>query len=294
MDVHTFGSALVESGDLDPIYLMLKASNLAPPLLKRWCLAYWMFYHAGVASKIAQAPSKDFWMMCWKAQAEKWPRGVERRHFKAENSRKSIEFLEHEYGNPVSAVDFVSTRWEVPVNPFSFTRLHEIMRRAQTWVGFGPWIAYKIADMSDAVLNVPVDFEGEYSLLFEDPVLGAACVVLGDAGGFYAAPELVRDAKMHLAQAGAQARSRIAQDAVILLQQGPLGKLRSPVADRLLALQEYETVLCKYKSHLNGHYPLGKDTREILEILEDERWGSLAKALRSRLFNEVQQRGYAS
>ncbi|GAG17632.1 unnamed protein product, partial [marine sediment metagenome] len=32
-------------------------------------------------------------------------------------------------------------------------------------------------------------------------------------------------------------------------------------------LQEVETVLCKWKSHMNGCYPMGKDTREITEGL---------------------------
>ena len=39
--------------------------------------------------------------------------------------------------------------------------------------------------------------------------------------------------------------------------------LGPPLYDRPIGLQEVETVLCKWKSHLNGHYPLYNDTDEI-------------------------------
>jgi hypothetical protein len=79
-------------------------------------------------------------------------------------------------------------------------------------------------------------------------------------------------------------RTQITLEAVNLLQSGPLGKLYSPVVPgRVLAVQEYETILCKYKSHLSGHYPMGKDTREILHVLRDPRWGPLAQRLAGNL-----------
>jgi hypothetical protein len=52
-----------------------------------------------------------------------------------------------------------------------------------------------------------------------------------------------------------------------------LGSLYAPPArDRLVNVQECETVLCKYKSHINGHYPPGKDTLEVLHGLKEARW----------------------
>ena len=41
-----------------------------------------------------------------------------------------------------------------------------------------------------------------------------------------------------------------------------------PYYDRPIGLQEVETVLCKWKSHLNGHYPLYNDIDDINEGLE--------------------------
>jgi hypothetical protein len=50
-----------------------------------------------------------------------------------------------------------------------------------------------------------------------------------------------------------------------------------PRYDRPVGVQECETILCKWHSHLNGHYPVGKDSREILEHLRG--WGNLAESL---------------
>jgi hypothetical protein len=36
-----------------------------------------------------------------------------------------------------------------------------------------------------------------------------------------------------------------------------------PLHDRPVGLQEVETILCKWKSHQNGHYPLNNDIDEI-------------------------------
>jgi hypothetical protein len=278
MDAVEFGSKLILTGDLDPIYTMLNAANLPDATLKRWCLAYWMFYHAGVSSLIANEPSNMFWSMVWRAQEEKWPRGTERRHFKAENSRKAIEHLERKYPNPEYGVSWVSCEGH-PIED----RFNNILARAQTWVGFGPWIAFKIADMVDAVLHVPVSFEGAEAELFDDPMAGAWLVANQIAPGMYATrelPEMVSVAKANVKSMPRTDRIEIVQQAVNLLKAAGLGKLRSPSNPaKPLALQEYETIFCKYKSHLNGHYPVGKDTHEILHGLLDPRWGPLAEKL---------------
>lgn len=289
MDVTEFGSKLVLTGDLDPIYTMLNASDLPAPTLKRWVLAYWMFYHAGVSSLIAHSKPEHFWRMVWKAQNEKWPRGTERRHFKAENSRKAIEYLQEHFNTAEDAVKWVSATGHLALSrhlgeDVGQARFREILRRAQTWVGFGPWIAFKMADMINAVLHVPVSFEGSEDTFFDDPVAGAFCVVHQEAGVLWKGPELVVAAKANAKSMSGTERTEIVQEATSLLKAGPLGKLRSPTnPDRFLAVQEYETIFCKYKSHLNGHYPPGKDTKEILHGLRDDRWGPLAKKLADNL-----------
>ena len=46
------------------------------------------------------------------------------------------------------------------------------------------------------------------------------------------------------------------------------GWFAPPEFDRLIDVQETETILCKWKSYLGGHYEIGKDTREIEERLK--------------------------
>lgn len=46
-------------------------------------------------------------------------------------------------------------------------------------------------------------------------------------------------------------------------------------------IQEVETVLCKWKSHMNGHYPLWNDIREINGGLEP--WAGRCSAARAFL-----------
>ena len=54
-----------------------------------------------------------------------------------------------------------------------------------------------------------------------------------------------------------------------------------PFHDRPVGVQEVETIFCKWKSHVKGHYPLGKDTRELHHGLQG--WGALAEKLRKVL-----------
>src|SRR5689334_9165626 len=74
-----FGNDLLDTLDLDPVYVALHRARLDRATLKRWLLAYLCFYHGGVASRLASA--KDFHLEARKAHDEKWPRGRERRHF---------------------------------------------------------------------------------------------------------------------------------------------------------------------------------------------------------------------
>jgi hypothetical protein len=58
-----------------------------------------------------------------------------------------------------------------------------------------------------------------------------------------------------------------------------LGKYKAPPRfERAINIQEIETILCKWKSHMNGHYKVGKDTHEIHEALK-ETSGTTAQTL---------------
>lgn len=286
-----FGRQLVQTGDLDPIYTMLQGAQLDRGTLKRWCLAYWMFYHAGVASKVAEAP--DFWAAVQRAQDEKWPRGTERRHFKGKASQQSILMLGSFRGmTPEDLVTWAATahyhsedKGKFGAQPFTAVR-----ERVMRWRGFGPWIAFKVADMTDAVLGIPVDFTTALPYFFDDPFLGsiASHVQREFAHNHLGVPitnpaDIMAEANHVFDVSSSAERLSILKDEVWKLSRAnQLGTLRAPHAPhRELALQEYETIFCKYKSHLNGKYPVGKDSKEIFHALDG--WGDLASSLKTHV-----------
>lgn len=266
-----FGRALVESGDLDPIYVMLRTAGLALPIRQRWSLAYWLFYHAGVATRLAALPQAAFWDGVQQGLDDKWPRGTERRHFRGKQAQTTVDKLRNVYATPDAAVSFITGKQG------SKQTFHEVKARALTWWGFGEWISFKMVDMTDAVLGVPVDFTGTEAHFFDAPKTGAWLVLQHYAGTSREEMEEARG--MTDAMSDREAVERAITECLL----PELASLRAPHApSRPLALQEYETILCKYKSHLSGHYPVGHDTKHIFKALE---WADtpLAATLHSAL-----------
>ncbi len=282
MQVQEFGTALVQRGDLDPIYLMLNGGGLDSATVRRWSLAYWMFYHAGVASRIAEGKPKQFWSLVQQAQEEKWPRGTERRHFKGAQSQKAINELRGAYNTAEQAVADLIGPHEIGAMPF----LH-LWQRAQRWRGFGPWIAFKMCDMTDAVLGIPVDFSRAGPYLFDDPVKGAVWVHAQELG--HDDSGNVEGLKNFHASLTPSERLECLYKVLAEMPSWFKGLTAPHAPHRALGVQEFETILCKYKSHLNGHYPVGKDTKEILHGLADGRWGGLAQQLHTSLAKATAQ-----
>jgi hypothetical protein len=250
VSVLDFGRGLLSTGDLDPVYLMHQRAALSLEMRRRWSFGYWLFYHAGVASRLAEADS--FWTVAQQAQDEKWPRGTERRYFRGGQSQTALTELSRLYPDPARAVEWVAGP---PGEPQTY---YTVSKRAKTWRSFGEWIGFKVADMVDAVLETPVDFSvgDPEHMFFDAPRKGAAIVV---------------------AEHGLPGNTTNSHRAVTFLREH-LGHHPAPHAPhRTVQVQEYETILCKYKSHLNGHYPLGHDTKHLKAALSN--WGPLATEL---------------
>lgn len=249
MSYQCFGKILLSSRDLDPIYVMLHDANMDRDMLKRWLLAYWCYYSAGVSSHIAEAD--DFWAELWRAHNEKWPRGAERRHFRGETSYKALLCLQSTDATPEQIVDYMT----------GADNFQDISRRVQQFDGFGPWIAWKVADMAERVLHLEVDFSNANLGIYKDPVHGAALVLTGDENYPINPDEL----------------QGVVDDVVYVMRDFA----SPPWYDRSVNIQEAETVLCKYKSYCHGHYPPGKDTKEVYHGMKG--WGKLSSRLRRHL-----------
>lgn len=252
LDLLPFSKQLIQSEDLDPVYSVLVRAKLPPKLLSRWLVAYWCFYSAGFASYASERRGAAYWSCLGEAAENateapvsgRWPRGTERRHFRGKSAVRAVQELSSAYRTAAQLVDAVTA-----------DTCSAVMQLVSKHYMFGDWIAFKVADMLDRVVHRDVSFAQAEVFMFDAPTRGAelACSKYGDAGQDSAAA--VRWALGYL--------------------DGSLGSLPAPPSgDRLVGLQEYETCLCKWKSHVGGHYPVGKDCHELSEVLA--RWASVS------------------
>lgn len=275
LGIEDFGRHLLDSEDLDPVYTGLVGAGFPPDQLRRWLLAYWCLYHAGAASWISQHKAEDFWLELHKAAlnarpaptGERWPRGHERRHFrgKAAISAASQLQVRYEATGPEGFIDYVS--WmDNAENPKEVT-CQQVMKRVKEHHLFGSWIGFKVADMLERVMARRVNFDQASVFLFKDPE--EAAIRLWRAR--YRQPE----------KAQPRDRRGAIEDGLSYLATTFQDKLAPPLRDRPVGLQELETILCKWKSHQNGHYPLLNDTVEIRQGLEQ--WAPHSKAAQKML-----------
>lgn len=274
LPIEEFGHKLITTGDLDPLYIAVYKSELPDEKRARWLLAYWCLYNAGVASWLADCD--DYWRYIEEAAANttpspiggRWPRGAERRHWRGAQAIASAVDLQRNSNwvvNPHTLVEWLAYGPSDGAEPVPDTvKFADVAKRVQTLRGFGPWISFKVGDMLDRLDVVNVCFEEAEVFMFDDPRKAALMLTKQRLG-------LPDNAKLK------DEAAAIAQVVAYLKEQ--FKELPAPpMFDRPVDLQEVETVLCKWKSHCNGHYPPGKDTLEINEGLEP--WVAVSETAR--------------
>jgi len=247
LTLEQFAKTLLETRDLDPVYFgLLGIKNKAQ--LKRWLVAYWCFYHCGFACYASERDSWQFWKLLHIAAenkklapiGERWPRSAERRHFRGNVAIECIKRLHVRYNKPEEFVDYISQG----------KTLEEVTKLVNQHYLFGSWIAFKCADMLERCLKRPIQFT-EDAVLYQEPFDGAL---------------MAYQEKYPL---GHPASLRAA---VVQMTAETLDLLKAykapPNFNRPLGVQECETIWCKFKSHRKGHYPVGKDIREIRHGLQ--------------------------
>lgn len=232
-----WGRQLILSEDHDPLYSSLVRWEVNGARRRRFLLAYWCCYSVGASWWISQHSGSRFWDWLLKAAINeeeapiggRWPRAHERRHWRGAKCVKCVWTLAARFRHPEEAV----LSLEGYRSPLS------IEKAMRDWPQFGPWIAFKAADMLERVLGVPIKFSNDIVTLYDDPRKGAEMM----------APYLGLDTPQEVAE--------------YLLEE--YGGLIAPGykkdAARLCNIQEVETVLCKWKSARGGHYWLGCDTQ---------------------------------
>lgn len=212
--------------------------------MAKWLVAYWCFYNVGTASILSERPDKYFWDDLRNATiGTVFPRGTERRHFRGLNALKSIADL----------ASRASTAFELIESLFLGVKnlsALDLMLRVRGWNGFGPWIAFKVADMLERLGMADIKFSpSDIFSMFDSPAEGA--ILFHDNHGD--CTERPKYDKLSWTYAALSEN---------------LSALKSPPNNnRPINIQEIETVLCKYKSTLSGHYHVGKDVKEIRHAL---------------------------
>lgn len=261
LNCYEFGKKLLETNDLDPVYIVLYEAQLPIELLKRWLLSFWCFYHSGTASWISEGKGRDGiadeqWFLdrlLKAAKSKDYPRCPERRHFRGQNALDSVAFISewgveglweefgmYSSGRGKSRSDAAQGR--VPAS--------EVMGYVQEWVGFGPWIAFKVADMLERLGILDIDFSD--AAIYKSPREGAE-ELWKSLNGF----------KPYPPRSNYDVTKWAMDD---LLEH--LGEHKAPPRyERYVSYQEAETILCKWHSHLNGHYEVGEDIISLKKAL---------------------------
>jgi hypothetical protein len=270
-EVIRFGADLVQTEDLDPVYVALVKAKLPKGQLYRLLLAYFCFYHLGVSAFLSEQEGDTFWdimeiaarnRLCdpndinFDLPEGKWPRGAERRHFRGDKCVKAVQDLRAlskdkgdipgHYPEHIVGLLFDISK---------MVTLEGLMKSVQVYPLFGPWIAFKIADTLERVLDAPIEFPNDLTLMYKEP---RAALDMLDVTPEYANERLLTF----------------------------FGKNSAPPRyERKCNIQEVETILCKWKSSKGGHYYVGKDIHEIRTGLKG--WGKTADKLLAVMPKEV-------
>ena len=242
-----FGEQLLRLGDLDPVYpVLLSRINSDLDRIRRTILAYALFYDLGAAFYLAS--KADFWPAVRIAAVndeetnpppygKRWPRGAERRHFRGEKCVLAVDELTERF----PASERLITELIEPGG-----ELKEVLDRLRDLPQFGPWIAFKLADIGERVLAAPIHFPVSLN------------------GSLYASPLFT----VRLL-AG---REGVSCEEIWNRTLDHFSKFTAPPRhERGCGAQEVETVFCKYGSYLKKHYYPGKDIKEVGHSLKG--WG---------------------
>jgi len=239
MDIFSFVQAKLKIDDVEPMYTAITRCKLPLITRQRLCFAEGLADHLGLAARMAEAG--NFWLGV-KDFILQGQRGGARRHFRGAKALEALAVMERRF--PHVSEFFMQM-------PSDFFKAREyIMSTPQ----FGPFSAFKLADMAERTCKTTVDFSD---------------VGLRDFSKF--------------PQRGAALAAEYLGTTVDVLYTKMLhykwDTLAPPAFDRPLNAQELETMFCNY-GHSKWHPP-GYEGQELRKLLAG--YGPLAERIRKEL-----------
>jgi hypothetical protein len=238
-DIFSFVNEKLKIDDVEPMYTAITRARLPLVTRQKLCFAEGLADHLGLAARMAE--EKDFWRAAH-AYVAQGQRGGARRHFRGKVAKAALKIMERRF--PDLGKFFSS----MPNDFYEARRF--IMDQPQ----FGPFSAFKIADMAERTCEVPVDFSRvRLSDFAKFPKRGAGLA----ADYIDNTPEGVYALMLH----------------------HPWVRKAPPHYDRPLNAQEIETMFCNY-GHSKWHPP-GYEASELRKLLIG--YGKLAEKIERNL-----------
>ena len=273
LGVVEFANALLDVEDMEGCYVAM--ARVWPwgdcPQLRAWLTANAAFDNVGVASWMSDQLIYDgpeaFWR--WMRAAvrrepggpHRWLRGTNRRHFYgAEAERVLDDWQSRHDGDPGGIARHAIEGGD--------RNAHSVFRRIRENRGMGPYAAFKMLDLIDAVLDVTLDFTNCADIVSDVPAKVA-----------FAYWE-----SQHLPGQLSISRSQAVQRAFDMVRAAIGPRLVPPRYKHPITDQDIETVFCKWGHHRKGRYPVGRDTAIFYTELEPWTGSSpTAQAIRGAL-----------
>jgi hypothetical protein len=162
-----FAQITIATNDLDPMYEMLFKARAVhgDDWVKRYCMHFLMFYHAGEAALAAD--EKWTWAQ-YEYEFATLLRGTERRHFRGTQGGNCMKRLSEASQSPQDA-------FENMVAP-SYTALTQLFLRGRfKGCGFGEYFMWKVLDLQTRVFDhsITLSLEEASKYLPNEPVAAA-------------------------------------------------------------------------------------------------------------------------
>ena len=179
----TFGEAMLGQNAIDPAYEAIHAARLPLDQQKRLLVVYCLFYHLGSAAYLSQLEGAEFWRIVEVAARNqtppsatdsalpdgRWPRVPDRRFFRGRKCVAAVQELARKFPRPEDLID-----WLIAPEPDTdVLSASVVIKRAEEFKLWGPWAAWKMADLIETLGIAPIVFPLELPVAAREAGRGA-------------------------------------------------------------------------------------------------------------------------